>query len=169
MPTPLEIALPQGPEPYRGGWQWFDWPEGMSDEAFAAVVGASEEKLWPALVEAAHGRKLIVAGHSQGAVLAYVIAARHPEILEVLPISGVCPRLLLPRAHEPTAPVYALHGDEDDVISIDAARSSIDAFRAAGGPAELQEFPGAGHTVTDEMRLDLFAHIAQAVGARPAR
>jgi len=168
MPWPLEIALPQAFERYRFGWQWFDWPHGMTDEDFATAVSAAEEKLWPALLEAAHGRKLIVTGHSQGAVIAYVMAARHPEIVEVFPVAGGAPHRLMPR-HAPTAPVYALHGDQDDRVSMQWARNTIDDLRAAGGSAELLEFPGAGHGITLEMQRDLFAHVAQAAGAMKDR
>jgi phospholipase/carboxylesterase len=164
MPFPLEIALPQGFERFRFGWQWFNSPMGITDDAFAAAVSAAEQKLWPALVEAAHGRKLIVSGHSQGAIMAYVIATRHPEIVEVLPVSGFGPHSLMLR-HAPMAPVYALHGVTDETLSVDLARRTVADLRAAGGSAELREFPGAGHGITEEMRRDLFAHIAQTADA----
>lgn len=167
LPAPLEIALPQAFEPYRTGFQWFDWPPGMTEEDFAAAASAAEEKLWPVLVEVAHGRKLVVTGHSQGAIMAYVIAARHPEIVEVIPVSGGCPHgLILSRA---PARVYALHGTADNVLSVDWDRSTISELRAAGGSAELREFPGAGHGINEEMQRELFVRVAEAAGATRAR
>jgi len=160
---PLEIALPQAFERSGFGWKWFAWEAGMTDDEFTAAVSAAEERLWPAVVEAAHGRKIIVAGHSQGAVMAYVMAVRHPdEILQAFPISGGAPHKLLPRGHARTAPVYALHGTEDRAIGVAWARATIAEIRAAGGVAELKEFAGAGHSITPEMRRDLFAHLAVA-------
>jgi phospholipase/carboxylesterase len=164
IPSSLEIALPQAWERFRFGWQWFDTPRGVTEEQFARAASAAEEKLWPALLEAAHGRKLVVTGHSQGAIMAYVIAIRHPEVVKVIPVSGGGPHNLMPR-HAPTAPVYALHGTDDSVVSVQWARSTIADLRAAGGSAELREFPGAGHGITEEMQRDLFAHVAEAAGA----
>jgi predicted esterase len=131
-------------------------------------VSDAEKKLWPAIVEAAHGRKLVVTGHSQGAMMAYVIAARHPEIVKVIPVSGGGPSGLMPR-DTPGAPVYALHGTEDSSVSVGWARQTTAELRAAGGSAELREFPGAGHAINDEMQRDLFLHVAEAVGATRAR
>jgi phospholipase/carboxylesterase len=168
FPAAVEIALPQGFERYHTGWEWFDTPFWMTEEAFEGAASAAEEKLWPALVEAAQGRKLIVTGHSQGAILAYIIAARHPEVLEVIPVSGGGPHSLMSR-YAPKAPVYALHGTADDVLSVDWARHTIADLRAAGGFAELREFPGAGHGISPEMQRDLFMHVAQAAGVTLAR
>ena len=65
----------------------------------------------------------------------------------------------MPRDHARAAPVYALHGAADQTIAIAYARATIAAFKANGAIAELHEFPGAGHTLTAEMRNDLVAHV----------
>ena len=79
FPGKIEVALPQAPLPAGDGWSRYDWPDGMSDDALAGMVASAEEKLWPVIVEIAHGRRVIVGGFSQGAVLSYVLAARHPD------------------------------------------------------------------------------------------
>jgi predicted esterase len=168
IPSPVEIALPQAFERNWMGWQWFEAGPWMTEGEFEAAVSDAEKKLWPAIVEAAHGRKLVVTGHSQGAMMAYVMAARHPEIVKVIPVSGGGPHGLMPRDH-PGAPVYALHGTDDSKVSVGWARQTIADLRAAGGFAELREFPGAGHRIDDEMQRDLFAHVAEAIGATRAR
>jgi predicted esterase len=96
-------------------------------------------------------------------MLAYVIAARHPDaVAYAFPIAGRIPAKLLPRG--PAAPVYAMHGVDDDAIAIDFGREAIAAFRAAGNPAELREWPGVAHDITPAMRADLAAHLARIVG-----
>ena|SRR5689334_11266196 len=45
FPSPIEIALPQGFERFRFGWQWFDWPWGMDDGALTTAISAAEAKL----------------------------------------------------------------------------------------------------------------------------
>jgi predicted esterase len=160
FPAKLEIALALAPLPYADGREWFDWPPGMTDDALADAVGAAEAKLWPAIAELAHGRKVLITGFSQGAVVAYVMAARHPDaIAYAFPIAGRMPAKLLPRGTTRTAPVYALHGSADERIAIDASREAIAAFKAVGATAELQEFPGVGHTIAPAMRNDLVSHV----------
>jgi phospholipase/carboxylesterase len=165
FPAKLEIALALAPLPYAGGREWFDWPPGMSDDAFAEGVSAAEMKLWPAIAELAHGRKILVTGFSQGAVLTYLMAVRHPDaIAGAFPIAGRMPGKLLPRGDVRTAPVYALHGTGDNRIDIEAAREAIAAFKAVGATAELHEFDGVGHTITPAMRDDLVTHVLAAIG-----
>jgi phospholipase/carboxylesterase len=165
FPAKLEIALALAPLPYADGRQWFDWPPAMTDDALAEAVGAAEAKLWPAIAELAHDRKVLISGFSQGAVLAYVMAARHPDaIAYAFPIAGRMPAKLLPRGSTRTAPVYALHGTADERIAIDASREAIAAFQAVGATAELHEFPGIGHTITPAIRDDLASHVRAVLG-----
>lgn len=166
FPAKIEIALALAPLPYAGGRQWFDWPPGMTDDALADAAGAAETKLWPVIAELAHGRKVIICGFSQGAILAYVMAVRHPDaIAYAFPIAGRLPAKLLPRGNVRTAPVYALHGTADDRISIDASREAIAAFKAVGATAELHEFAGIRHTIAPAMRDDLVSHVQSVLGA----
>lgn len=164
FPARVEVALPRGFTPTGTGWAWFEWAAGMSDDALACVVAAAEEKLWPAIREAAHGRQIIVGGFSQGAVLVYVMAARHPdEIRAAFPVSGSAPRKLLPHDHARAAPVFAMHGTDDRVIGVGDARATVLAFTADGATAELREFPGVGHSFTDAMREELVMRIRAAI------
>jgi phospholipase/carboxylesterase len=168
VPDAIEVALPQAPIPYGGGWSWFDWPTPMNEERLAAGVSAAEGALWPAIVAVAHGRRVMVTGFSQGGVLAFVIAARHAaDVAYAFPISGGAPRALWPPAGQATAPIYALHGTEDPVVPVLFARATVAAFRANGGVAELREFVGVRHEVTPQMRADVLAHMQSAMhGAR---
>jgi phospholipase/carboxylesterase len=165
FPAKLEIALALAPLPYADGREWFAWPPAMTDDALADAVSAAEAKLWPAIAELAHGRKVLISGFSQGAVLAYVMAVRHPDaVAYAFPIAGRMPDKLLPRGNVRTAPVYALHGTADDTIGIDASREAIAAFKAVGATAELHEFSGVGHTIAPAMRDDLVSHVRAVIG-----
>jgi phospholipase/carboxylesterase len=165
FPAKLEIALALAPLPYAGGREWFDWPPAMTDDALADAVSTAEAKLWPAIAELAHGRKMLIGGFSQGAVLAYVMAVRHPDaVAYAFPIAGRMPSRLLPRGNVRTAPVYALHGTEDATIGIDASREAIAAFKAVGGIAELHEFAGTGHTITPAMHEALVSQVRAVIG-----
>jgi predicted esterase len=58
-----------------------------------------------------------------------------------------------------------MHGTSDEVVDIAFARSTVAAFRAQGGTAELREFPGVGHDMPAVVRDDLLAHIQAVTGA----
>jgi predicted esterase len=137
---------------------WFEWPPNTSDDQLADLVAVTEARLWPVIAELAHGRKVIVTGFSQGAVMTYALAAKHPDqIAFAFPIAGRLPAKLAPTARG--APIYALHGVDDPVVEIEYGRSAIAGFSAAGGPAQIHEFPGTVHTVSDEMRAELIERI----------
>jgi predicted esterase len=168
FPAPLEIALPQGFAPSGSGWSWFDWPPGVSEEDLVAAVSAAETRLWQGITDTAHGRKVIVAGFSQGAILAYLMAARHPDtVLYAFPIAGLLPTTLLPSGHAPRAPVYAMHGTTDDVIPADYGRATVAAFKKDGAAAELLELPGVGHTLTPEIRAALVTRVRALIERAP--
>src|SRR5262249_56798935 len=62
----VEVALPQGLHAIGEGWSWFEYTPGMSGAELARIIGVAEERLWRAIAVVAHGRKVIVAGFSQG-------------------------------------------------------------------------------------------------------
>lgn len=160
FPVKLHLALPLAPLPFGGGRQWFDWQPGAGDEALADAVNAAEEKLWPAILEFVNGRQLLVGGFSQGATVAYAMAMKHPdEVTAAFVIGGRIPGKL---RSERAAPIVALHGTDDDRVSIDDARAGIASLKAAGFDATLFEYPGVGHTITYPM----FEQLAQSVRAR---
>jgi phospholipase/carboxylesterase len=151
-----EIDVIEGFEVSGDGHAWFSWPPGTSDDQVASAIDAAERRLWPVIAELAHGRRVIIVGFSQGAMLTYALAARHPDaIARGIAMAGRLPESLWPK--RPGAPIDAIHGTVDTVIEIDAGRAAIDAFRAAGGRAEMHEFPGVGHSLNREMRDVLYA------------
>ncbi|MDB4960471.1 MAG: Serine esterase [Myxococcales bacterium] len=154
-----EIDVIEGFEVAGDGHAWFSWPPGTSDEELVTAIDAAERKLWPVIAELAHGRRAIIVGYSQGAMLTFALAARHPEaIAGAVAIAGRLPPALWPQ--RAGAPIDAIHGTADRVIDIEAGRAVIEAFRAVGGPAEMHEFSGVGHTLTGPMRDVLYARVA---------
>src|SRR5262249_50644946 len=117
FPLRAEVVVPRAHLPFHLGFEWFDWPQGITDEELARRIGEAEDKLWPSLATHAHGRKLIIVGFSQGAILAFTLAARHPDdLLAAFPISGAFPRPLWPTGR--SAPVHALHGTADPLLPV---------------------------------------------------
>ncbi len=157
MTTPAQLLLPAAPIPYGDGFSWFALDRG-SDAAFAAELAARAD--W--LADRLEG-KPILTGFSQGGMLAFAIAVRHPErITAAIPIGGALPLSLIPaRAPAGAAPIIALHGGDDDRVPIDGTRASVAALTQRGFTASLREYGGVGHHISPQMRRDLDALLAQ--------
>jgi phospholipase/carboxylesterase len=125
-------------------------------------VGAAEARLWRGLAHLAGGRRMLVTGFSQGGILSFALAARHPDaVAKAFPVAGLLPGALAPKAR--AAPVVAFHGTADDVLDVEGGRAAVAAFQAAGGEALLREYPGVRHTITTAMRVELWAEIQKAL------
>ena len=169
FPGKARIALPRAPTPLGDGFSWFSFRDGMTDEQFGAEVGAAEEKLWRGVAKLAAGRRLLVTGFSQGGILSFAMASRHPDaIAQAFPIAGSCPGPLLPKEKSRAAPIIAFHGTDDDVLQIRWAREAVKAFREQDNRAELREYPGVRHTIPDRMREDVWAALVSALSSSPA-
>lgn len=157
FPLRAQVLLPRGFLPVGTGFEWFDWAHDVPEAQVAQRVAEAEAKLWPALVTQAHGRKMIIVGFSQGAVMAFALAARHPdEIMAAFPVSGAFFKELWPKGR--TAPVHALHGMADTLLPIELSRTALRGFPGA----DLREFDGVGHALTADMRAWLWQGIRDA-------
>jgi phospholipase/carboxylesterase len=166
FPARAEIVMPRAFTPWGDGYSWFKLDESMSDEAISAEVGAAEAKLWPGLLELAAGRKMVVTGFSQGGILSFVLAARHADVVtHAFPISGACPKGLLPK--ENAAPITAFHGTVDNVIPIQWDRAGVEALKSSGHQVELREYEGIAHSISPQMRQDWRAELVKAISTAP--
>jgi predicted esterase len=156
FPGTAEIVLLQAPYSEGFGYTW--WPGLPKTEAEAARLNlAAEEKLWPAIEELAHGRKVIVVGHSQGAELTYSIAALHADRLtEAVPISGALPSPLWPSRDQALPPVHPFHCRGDRTVELKWDTMTARAFRT-----RVNEFPG-DHRLSDEVRAAVFQDVEAA-------
>jgi phospholipase/carboxylesterase len=110
----------------------------------------------------------ILTGFSQGGLLTFAVAVRHPEgVGAAFPVAGLLPRSLWPRANDrPYPPITALHGTEDRIVAYDRARATVTHMKRLGLEARLQTFEGTGHRFTRRMKARLRALVRRAV-ARP--
>ncbi len=156
--TPARVLLPAGPHPYRDGYSWFT--AGRDDEvAFAADLAEQADAVAARLI----GRP-VVTGFSQGGMLAFAIAVRHPErISAAYPVGGALPAALIPdRPRLGGSPkIVALHGEADTRVDYAATAAMVPALAAAGFDATLRSYPGVGHTISAEMREDLDGLLAE--------
>ena len=154
----LHFALPDAPDPYYGGYSWFDIfgnPEPgvrRSYQLLRELLEELHEQGWPA-------DQMIVGGFSQGGLMAIEIAVRYPRRLAgVLCISGaVCDPDTLIREQSPVARqqrILATHGRYDDILPIEVTRRQIHQLQQAGIPITWVELEKT-HTIAGETELRL--------------
>jgi phospholipase/carboxylesterase len=163
-PGPCRFVFLRGPSDVPGGSAWFPFPlREAGAAAHRAPVLQLADRLARAVAAAASTRptrgRPAITGFSQGALLSFVTAAHHPEVVAAaFPVAGSLPASLQP-AHLATAPavrIAALHGDADARVPLSSAEASITALADAGLDATLVTIPGADHRLTDRMRHALF-------------
>lgn len=164
FPARAQVVLPRAFTKYGEGFSWFELRDGMSDAELGAEVGGAEEKLWKGIAKLAGARRVIVTGFSQGGILSFAMAARHPDkIAYAFPVSGSCPGPLLPKDKARSAPIVAFHGTADAVLAFKWGQAAVNAFKEQGNEATLKTYPNVGHTITPEMSADLWAEIQKAL------
>jgi phospholipase/carboxylesterase len=164
FPARARIALPRAFHPYSGGFSWFALRDGMTDEELGAGVGAAEERLWKGIAKLAAGKRVIVTGFSQGGILSFAMASRHPnEVIRAFPVAGSCPGPLLPKGK--AAPLLAFHGTEDKLLELRWGREAVNAFKERGNDAAIREYPGIPHAISPEMHRDLWDAIVKTLGS----
>jgi len=169
MPARVRMILPRAPTAYGDGFSWFEiLGTSLAGEGFAdGVIEAGERvaTLIDTLTRDLHPPSPpIVFGYSQGGILSYYLAAKHPTaIAAALPIAGLLPPSLGPSAAP--AATFAYHGARDELVPIDAARTTVASFRAAGGVAELREYPHLGHAISLALVRDVQAKLAEVLSA----
>lgn len=132
------------------GYQWFVWDAATTPGELAQRVAQADADLWPAIQKLAHGRKVVVTGFSQGAMMAYELAAHHGgEVALAVPYAGFLAPGREPAAGAVLPPIVAIHGTDDRVIRIERDRGTVDALKPA--PVELVELPGVGHELTQDV------------------
>lgn len=155
------VILPRAPTPSGDGFSWFTFRAGARDDATMGPQVAHAADRIDALVTRLAGSrptqgKALVAGFSQGGVLAYALALRHGRHYQaVIPMAAFVPPTLVSRGSCSNAPqMRALHGTADAVIPLAWDRESMTALDAARCAVSLSAVPDLGHT-SSPLLLDL--------------
>ncbi len=171
FPARAHVVFPAGGLKWGDGFAWWPVVGNIDENNVVPGLRAAADRLaggvrtWAGAGKVA-GRP-IVTGFSQGGMLSFALAAAHPaDIGEAVPISGFAPPSMVPAAWPAGAPVprvFALHGEADTRVPFALAQLGVEKLRAAGVPAELKSYPGVGHTISTEMRRDLFQALVAAI------
>ena len=126
----------------RAWYDIFQFGGGPEDDA---GIRASQ-KLVDKLIAAEKGKKIVLAGFSQGGAIVLQTALRHPERLAgvmalstYLPLSATRGEGTQQANHD--VPIFMAHGKFDDIIPIDRARKSKDMLEKLGYPVTWNEYP----------------------------
>lgn len=164
------LILPYG-HPSGGMFVWYN---GVGDDVPASMITRETNRLVVALDALVITRptvgKPIVTGFSQGGMMAFALAMTHPEALAAaFPISGLLPPSLYPSAAlvsmprpATSPPVIAFHGAMDMAVPTQGARASIAELQHAGYVAELHEYAGVEHDMSNKEVGEILERIGQA-------
>lgn len=172
LPVPVRLVLPQAPTPYAGGFAWFAYTSADARPGDLAhdIDGATEQLA--RAIDVLRARRptrglVLVTGFSQGGMLSYALALRHPEqVALAVPIAGFLPEPLWPKQHGRDIrypPIHALHGDADGRVPIALARSLTAHLARLGFDARLDEQHGVAHAITPMMFEHLRTTLASAL------
>lgn len=176
MPDDVLVALPRGPRTISGErLGWFreglseDGPQVVEDEAVEARAKLLEFVDQLQHRHAVPASRTVVAGFSQGGMLAAAAALTSPQ--SVAGFAMLCGRVM-PELEPDLAPAEALaslhalivHGRDDDVLPLEWAERAVDRLDALGVAHELR-LHHAGHALEPAMEDDLVQWLTAA--ARP--
>ena len=126
----------------RAWYDIFQFGGGPEDEA---GIRASQ-KMVEALIAAEQGKKIVLAGFSQGGAIVLQTALRHAEALAgVLALSTYLPLAPTLAAEAASAnrkvPIFMAHGQYDDIIPLGRAEASRDGLQKLGYAVEWHAYP----------------------------
>jgi len=92
--------------------------------------------------------RVYLTGYSMGGFGTWATACHDPDrFAAIAPLSGGGDVQQAERLQE--LPIWAFHGDKDNVVSIDGDRAMVEAVQKCGGNVKFTVYPGAGHGICD--------------------
>ena len=161
------LSVGSGPD---AGHSWFAVGGGPDGARFQPEeIGRAADRLAGVIEKLKRDRPtagpVVLTGFSQGGILSFAVALRHPETVSTaIPLAGGLPETLVPSPLPSDGPpIHALHGDRDDVIPVGPTRTLVEQLAAAGRTADLTVFPDTAHTVSPEMHAVFCRTLAAAI------
>lgn len=157
--APVRVLLPQGPLPRRDGFTWFAPEHEQKDEAAkVADVEQMAARIADLIREVRRQhpeiRRVGVTGFSYGGDLAWLLAIRYPDLVDLSVPMGT--RLLgdPTQALPSTSHVRVLQGEADAIIDARKTAARVEALKTQGVPIDMRTYPGLGHDVSPELIHD---------------
>ena len=167
------IVIPRPPHAWSGGHAWTPHDHLARDKAPAIasdLIGLSDRVV--ATADAVRRARRtrgagVVMGFSQGGMMAWTIAIRHPRAFTAaFPVAGFLFAEVLARqsiAGVRLPPIVAFHGTADQVVPLADDRRGVRLLEQKGGRADLRIYDGVAHEIPPTLRADLFKEMAAAL------
>lgn len=170
--TPLRVRViaPRALYVHEPGFDWFRTPVNGDEEHLARAVEFAVGELVPWIEQRStdprNVGKPVLLGFSQGGVLTFALALRHPDLFRAaIALGGRLPEQLWPtQAPGVAVPLLALHGSADLVVPIGPTRELVRHLAGLDHEVVFEEFPGVAHKVPAAMRQRLVAFVGEALG-----
>ncbi len=92
--------------------------------------------------------RIYLTGYSMGGFGTWATACHDPDrFAAIAPVSGGGDVQQAERLKD--LPIWAFHGDKDNVVPIEPDRAMVDAVQKCGGNVKFTVYPGAGHGICD--------------------
>lgn len=134
---PCFVLAPQCP---KNDW-WAGSFRGMSGASGKQVIQLVEKLRKELPIDE---KRIYITGLSMGGFGTWELLIQHPDLFAAaIPICGggnvkAADKLV-------KIPIWAFHGDADNVVKPDLSRSMIEAIKKTGGKPKYTEYPGVGH------------------------
>lgn len=167
------VVVVQGFDVWGDGRSWFPFRPDASAADRAAAIATAADRLAPVIATLRSQRPTrglpIVTGFSQGGMLSFALAVRHPgAFAAALPIGGALPEPLWPPAGPgPWPALVAFHGEADARVPLAPTQQAVLALRARGLAVELHAYPGLGHGIDARLRRDWLAELSRRIASNP--
>ena len=137
----------------RAWYDIFQFGGGREDDAGIR----DSQKILENLIRAEKGRKIILAGFSQGGAIVLQTALRHPERLAgVMALSTYLPLAATLEGERSKTnqdlPIFMAHGRYDDIIPIQRAQQSRDFLQKLNYKVEWHDYPMPHSVCAEEIR-----------------
>ncbi len=165
----VRVLVPHGPHALADARAWSPLsvtsaPDGALADDLARSAASLDAMIAAHLAERPVLGTPILAGYSQGAMVALALAGRGTRRYElVLGASWVPVALEGMLTSQAIARLRAAHGEADDIVPLAPTERLFDRLRARGIDAELRTFPGASHLATPDLEERLSRWVAEAV------
>jgi len=160
----LNYLLVNAPDPYYGGYSWYDFAGDMtpgverSRKLLFSLLESQECNGFPA-------EQMTLGGFSQGCLMSIEVGLRYPRLLAgIVGISGyVCSPENLLKELSPVALKQRLlmtHGRQDPIIPFGLVRQQVNGLKSAGLRLEWHEFDKA-HTMAGEAEFEVIRNFVR--------
>ena len=95
-------------------------------------------------------QRIVVTGYSMGGGGTWEFAQSYPELIDAAaPVCGCGDPAEAEKLKD--VPVWAFHGELDEVIPLKCSREMVEAINEAGGTAQLTTFSDLGHGISRQV------------------